>query len=449
MVGHVQLNTALLVGQRHDGAHIVLRHIKMHGNDGFADFLDAAGIRNLGRILDFQHLTAGHGHFIDHAGCGGDQVLVELALQTLLHDLHMQQPQKAAAKTKAQRLADFGLVMQRGVVELELFQRIAQRFVLAGFRRVEARKDLRLDFLETGQRLGGGKSRTAGTRLDHGHGVADLGGLQLLDAGDHKTDFAGFERLARLGVRRENAELLGVVKRLSGHQLDAIALGQTPVHHAHQHDHAHIGVVPAVDDHGAQRAVGLALGRRNAGDHSFEDFVDAHAGLGAARNRVGGVNADDVFNLELGVLGIGLRQIHFVEHGHDGHTEVECGVAVGHRLRFHALTGIHDEQRAFARRQRAADFIREVHVAGRVDQIEVVNLAVSGLVTQRSGLRLDGYPTLFLQIHGVQNLSAHLAVLQTAAALDDPVSQRGLAVIDVGNDRKISDVIHQRKRLSA
>jgi hypothetical protein len=39
--------------------------------------------------------------------------------------------------------------------------------------------------------------------------------------------------------------------------------------------------------------------------------------------------------------------------------------------------------------------------------------------------------------------------LQTAAALNDPVSQRGLAVIDVGNDRKISDVIHQRKRLSA
>jgi hypothetical protein len=45
-------------------------------------------------------------------------------------------------------------------------------------------------------------------------------------------------------------------------------------------------------------------------------------------------------------------------------------------------------------------------------------------------------------------LGAHLAVLQTSASLDDPVSERGLAVIDVGNDRKISDVIHQRKRLS-
>jgi hypothetical protein len=45
-------------------------------------------------------------------------------------------------------------------------------------------------------------------------------------------------------------------------------------------------------------------------------------------------------------------------------------------------------------------------------------------------------------------LGAHLAVLQTSAALDDPVCQRGLTVIDVGNDRKISDVIHQSKRLS-
>ena len=34
-------------------------------------------------------------------------------------------------------------------------------------------------------------------------------------------------------------------------------------------------------------------------------------------------------------------------------------------------------------------------MAGGIDQIEVVDLAVSGLVTQRSGLRFDGYPTLF------------------------------------------------------
>jgi hypothetical protein len=87
-------------------------------------------------------------------------------------------------------------------------------------------------------------------------------------------------------------------------------------------------------------------------------------------------------------------------------------------------------------------------VARRVDQVEVVNLAVECLVFERGGLRLDGYPTLFFDVHRIQNLRAHLAVLQTTAALDESVSQGGLAVIDVRNDRKISDVIHQRERLS-
>jgi hypothetical protein len=87
-------------------------------------------------------------------------------------------------------------------------------------------------------------------------------------------------------------------------------------------------------------------------------------------------------------------------------------------------------------------------VARRVDQIEVVDLTISGFVAQRSGLRFDGYPTLFFKIHGVQHLRAHLTILQTPATLDDAVSESGFAVIDVGNDRKISDVIHQRKRLS-
>ena len=204
-------------------------------------------------------------HLVDHAGRGGDQVLVELALQPLLHDLHVQQAQKAAAKAKAQRLADLGLVVQRSIVELELFQRVAQRLVLAGFGRVQAGKHLGLDFLETGQGLGGGEGRAARAALDQRDGVAHPGRLQFLDAGNDVAHLAGFQRLARLVVRREHAQLLGVVGRFAGHQLDAVALGQAAIDHAHQHDHADIGVVPAVDDHGAQGGVRVALGRRESG----------------------------------------------------------------------------------------------------------------------------------------------------------------------------------------
>ena len=60
----------------------------------------------------------------------------------------------------------------------------------------------------------------------------------------------------------------------------------------------------------------------------------------------------------------------------------------------------------------------------RIDEIEVVDLSVLRLVFERGSLRLDGYPTLLLYVHGIENLRAHLAILQATAALDDPISER-------------------------
>ena len=45
-----------------------------------------------------------------HARRGGDQVDVEFALEALLHDFHVQQAEKSAAKTEAQRDGIFRLV---------------------------------------------------------------------------------------------------------------------------------------------------------------------------------------------------------------------------------------------------------------------------------------------------------------------------------------------------
>ena len=82
---------------------------------------------------------------------------------------------------------------------------------------------------------------------------------------------------------------------------------------------------------------------------------------------------------------------------------------------------------------------------GGVDQVEVVGLAVSGLVMQRGCLRLDGDAAFFFDVHRIQHLGLHVAQLQPAAALDQAVGQRGLAVVNVGNDGKVSDVLHQAR----
>ena len=84
----------------------------MHGDDGLADFLHLALIRHFGGVIDQHHLAVGAHHLINHAGGGGDQVLVKLALQPLLHDFHVQQAQEAAAKAKTQSLGDLRFVVQ-------------------------------------------------------------------------------------------------------------------------------------------------------------------------------------------------------------------------------------------------------------------------------------------------------------------------------------------------
>ena len=62
---------------------------------------------------------------------GGDEIEIELALEPLLHDLHVQQAEEAAAEAEAERRRRLGLVVQRRVVELQLLERVAQFVLLA------------------------------------------------------------------------------------------------------------------------------------------------------------------------------------------------------------------------------------------------------------------------------------------------------------------------------
>ncbi len=85
-------------------------------------------------------------------------------------------------------------------------------------------------------------------------------------------------------------------------------------------------------------------------------------------------------------------------------------IGVGERLRLDALRSVHHQQRAFAGLQAARNFVGEIDVAGRVDQVELVDLAVAGLVIQAHGVGLDGDAALALQIHGVEHLLHHFAL---------------------------------------
>jgi hypothetical protein len=123
-------------------------------------------------------------------------------------------------------------------------------------------------------------------------------------------------------------------------------------------------------------------------------------------------------------------------------------IDVGERLRLDALRGIDHQQRALAGRERAVHLVGEVDMPGRVDQVEDVVLAVARAVVQPHGLRLDGDAALALDVHRVEHLllAGHLARVEPAGELDQPVGERRLAVVDMRDDREIADIVDWLRR---
>jgi hypothetical protein len=75
-------------------------------------------------------------------------------------------------------------------------------------------------------------------------------------------------------------------------------------------------------------------------------------------------------------------------------------------------------------------------------------LPIIGFVLQGCRLRFDGYSTLFFYVHGIQNLRFHIPRFEPATALNQPVCKGRFAMVNMRNDGKISDVIHQRRASS-
>ena len=120
---------------------------------------------------------------------------------------------------------------------------------------------------------------------------------------------------------------------------------------------------------------------------------------------------------------------------------LERHVDVRERLRLDALRRIDDEQSALAGREAARDLIGEVDMTRRIDEVELILLAVLALVVQPHRLRLDGDAALALDVHVVEDLRLHLTLRQRARILNQTVRNRRLAMVDVRDDREIADIL--------
>src|SRR3989454_2078844 len=193
------LFAAFFFDQRQNAADIFFVGEDGRENHRLFNFRDFAGVGPTKRIVHLNVLAVGFGDLVAHAGSGGDQLKIELALQALLNNLHVQQAEKATAEAESERYRAFRLKEKRRIVEAKFVQRLAQLRVLVRVHGVEAGEDHRFDVFKAGQRLDGGVRVV-------GNGVADFGVGNVLDVSDQESDFARAELTNFDGLGREHAK---------------------------------------------------------------------------------------------------------------------------------------------------------------------------------------------------------------------------------------------------
>ena len=178
----------------------------------------------------------------------------------------------------------------------------------------------------------------------------------------------------------------------------------------HQRDDAQIIIEPRVDDQCLQWRLSISVRGRHFLDEILQHILDTLAGLGAGGYCLCGINTDNLLDFLLHPLGVGLRQIHLVQYRQYLEALLDCRVAIGDRLRLNPLTRIHYQQRALAGGERTGDFIGKVDVAGGINKVQLVRLAILRLIVERHALRFDSNAALPLKIHRIEHLISHFSL---------------------------------------
>jgi hypothetical protein len=84
-------------------------------------------------------------------------------------------------------------------------------------------------------------------------------------------------------------------------------------------------------------------------------------------------------------------------------------------------------------------------VTRRINKVEDILLPVCGVdISHLDGVAFDRDPALALQIHVIQGLVLHIAIGDRVGMLEEPIGQGAFAVVNVGDNTKIADVLHER-----
>ena len=282
-----------------------------------------------------------------------------------------------------------------------------------------------------------------GERVAHLH----LGGG--FDVRDHIANVASDEffpgkKFRLLGF--EDADFFDLVVGIRRHELHGVAGLDRALDDANVNHHAAVGVEVRVESERLQSVVLLAGGVGDTLHDRLENILNANACLRAGEDRLLGGNREYVLELLLRHFDIGIRQIDLVDDRDELEALLFGEVDIRHGLGLHALSGIDDQERAFAGRERAGDLVGKIDMAGCVGEVEFVAGPVFRRVFHGDRVGFDRDPALALEVHGVEELFLRLALLDRFRGLQQTVGERGLAVVDVGDDAEVARVLYGHEK---
>ena len=225
-ISHVIVFTAFFLAQLHNSANVILRHNNGRINERLFNMVDNSRIWEEGRVIYHLNITVSAEYLINNVRCGSNQAQIIFALQTLLDNVHVQQAQKAAAEAKAQRGRCFRLKYQRSIVQLQLFQSIAQVVVIGILYRIQTAVYHRGG-------LAIARQRCFGRIVAIGYGIAYACILNVFDAGS-KEAYLALLQLINIDNARLEVTYLGNIKFRTGcHHANLHPLAQTALHNAY------------------------------------------------------------------------------------------------------------------------------------------------------------------------------------------------------------------------
>ena len=181
----------------------------------------------------------------------------------------------------------------------------------------------------------------------------------------------------------------------------------------------------------------VSLWRSNTFNDSIQNLRYAVASLSRATQYLLTLTTQQIDDLILHFLWHSRVHIALIHHRDNLQVVIKSHIKVGNRLRLHTLRCIYDQQRSLASSDTTTYLVREVHVSRSVNEVEGV-----ALVVHLDSVRLNSNTTLFLQVHIIQHLILHQALVHRSSVLNQSIRQSGLTMIDVCNNTKVSYIFH-------